>query len=67
MLLKNQWANKEIKKEIKNTLRQMTMKTTTQNLWNATGVFVVAQQVKNPTSIHEDMALLSGVKDPALL
>ena len=27
MLLKNQWVNDEIKEEIKNTLRQMTMKT----------------------------------------
>jgi len=27
MLLKNQWGNEEIKKEIKNTLRQMIMKT----------------------------------------
>ena len=27
MLLKNQWVNEEIKKEIKNTLREMIMKT----------------------------------------
>ena len=30
---------------------------------------IVAQWVKNPTSIHEDagsLALLSGLKDPAL-
>ena len=27
MLLKNQWVNEEIKKEIKNTWRQMAMKT----------------------------------------
>ena len=27
MLLKNQWVNEEIKKEIKNTWRQMIMKT----------------------------------------
>ena len=35
-----------------------------------TGVPVVAQQVKNPTSIHEDMGLICGltqwVKDPVL-
>ena len=35
LLLKNQWVNEEIKKEIKNTLRKMIMKTTTQNLWDA--------------------------------
>ena len=36
MLLKNQWVNDEIKEEIKNTLRQMTMKTQPyKNLWNA--------------------------------
>ena len=35
------------------------------------GVPIVAQHVKNPTSIHENvvqsLALLSGLKDPALL
>ena len=36
MLLKNQWVNDEIKEEIKNTLRQMTMKTQPyKNLWHA--------------------------------
>ena len=36
-----------------------------------TGVPIVAQWVKNPTSIHEDASLLpglvQGVKDPVLL
>lgn len=32
------------------------------------GVPIVAQQLANPTGIHEDEALLSGIsKDPALL
>ena len=38
---------------------------------HSAGVPIVAQQVKNPTSIHEDMAPVPGlaqpVKDPALL
>ena len=33
----------------------------------STGVPVVAQQVKNPTSIHEDAgSSLNGLKDPLL-
>ena len=37
MVLKNQWVNEEIKKELKNTSRQMIIKTQPfKNLWDAT-------------------------------
>ena len=36
MLLKNQWVNEEIKKEIKKCLKTNDEATTTQNLWVAT-------------------------------
>ena len=50
MLLKNQWVNDEIQEKIKNTLRQMTMKTQPyiQTLWEGTngllrGKFIMIQ------------------------
>jgi len=60
MLLKNQWVNEEIKKEIKNTLRQMIMKT------QPLKIYGMPQKTQNCQSNPEKQKPSRGHNSPRL-